>query len=207
MAKLSAILDPTGVRVDFRDEMRVSARVQSAAAVAELGAWLAEIAPADFFVTLTLDPRKTALRRLAAMRIAQPTGRDLLDAQLRVTPPDVFASYVRSFWGDVSRACERPLYAVGGVESHKSGQSHGHLVVSVGEEVRGDEVTAMHGAWFEKFGYVKVEPVTTRAEVLPYVLKNVCRYVTKDVGVGQFMMSRELEELVKGQKLHMTVGL
>ena len=189
---MTDIVCPEGgeVVVDGRRAVRLrSGRVVWKDERAEVfGEWFgARFAP-QYLVTFTHDPRKTARRRLLARGVMAPSEGLVVAESQRAVTHEVFASWVLRFVRRLERRGARPVYAVGGTESFKSGDAHAHLALSVGDEARFGDVAMMHSLWYDRYGVIKAERVREVVDVVRYATK----YVFKDIDRGAWLMSPAL---------------
>lgn len=136
----------------------------------EYGRWVASLAPWDFFVTLTHDPRRLAQQLVDEGAIAT------VDAE-RMRPMETGITIVglqrhrrevrRWFYDDVRRFDHRAQFW-GETELHATGQAHEHALLRV---AGGARVLSMRQAWFERAGYAMFDRIEDATAVAAYVAK------------------------------------
>jgi len=144
-----------------------------------MGPWVAGLRSWQWFVTFTYDPVKV-VRGRRLMNV--PT-----DTPVRVGLQKLRRDMER-FVGEVALAEKRCFDLAAGFEPHESGSLHAHGLAFLRGGATGNEIRSMHGSWFERHGFLKVEPVTSLEAVAVYVAK----YCTKTA--GEMFFSRRLSD-------------
>lgn len=125
------------------------------------GHFVAELAPWNWFLTLTYDPRdlstRTSRNQLAYTRVGQQAARKRLTRW--------FHDEVRKYAPAAQIWCETEL--------HESGQPHHHAVAALPENA---PWLRMRTAWWDANGWGRFDPV---ADSRGAVARYVCKYATK----------------------------
>jgi hypothetical protein len=159
-----------------------------------MGAWISQLKPWYLFArSLTFDPLDMAAAgraregiRSEKVELDQETRRRLLVPALTFATAQRHLDY---FVNAASGVLGRPTYSVGALEPHKSGQPHGHLVVSIEGGLKYGDIKALHRLWRSSRGngsIYLVEP-KSRGDVAGYCAK----YLAKDL--SELVMSRSLD--------------
>lgn len=98
--------------------------------------------------------------------------------------PDAALKRVRSWLRASELELRRPITAVVALEHHKSGDPHFHGLLAVsGGLVEGDEITRLHGPWFDRNGFIDLERPRSVYDCAGYASK----YLVKELHRGQVL--------------------
>jgi len=150
-------------KVAFEEEMAGAAQQLRLDAREALAEYVSQARQWDLFGTMTYDPR-----RLEGMASVWKCRRDVL-----------------GWCRDCQVALGRPMVAVIGFESHKSGWPHAHSMIDVGGLGAGD-IATMGRLWFNRAGGNRLKPVDDAYELARYCSK----YTLKDENVAYEFFGR-----------------
>lgn len=150
--------------------------------------WIAALRPWPYFATLTYDPIKIAAARGFAVErgaVVDPTGSRLYVGLSKMRRD------VKRFIVDAGGALDG-VDLVCGIEPHESGSLHAHALINPVRGAQMGDKVALHDAWYQRHGFIKVDDVEAVGGAAFYVAKfeRVAAYALKSQ--GDFVFSDSL---------------
>lgn len=157
-----------------------------------MAGWLAGMWPDgsdgwDLLVTVTLDRRRNAGGRGATLPPQRMTLGAGVDGDRRpartsrtrdsqgVMPVASFARRLHSVMRGIERDLRRPVTVMGGIEPHLDGWPHAHLLFKLGGGDLPMAAILIKRAFFERFGWTRVEIPRVQGDVAAYCSKYVVK--------------------------------
>jgi hypothetical protein len=159
--------------------MEGSRRAMSRGAQEAMSGFIADMREWDLFGGLTFDQRRCRMERAWGLGGGKSPVR---------IPVDSARVRFQNFIGAAESVLGRRIEYVAALESHKNGWPHLHPLLSLEGGLQAGDIGLLGRLWYERQGYGRLEVPRSRADVTAYCAK----YVSKDYGVGDLLMSRSL---------------
>jgi hypothetical protein len=146
------------------------------------GEWVVGLREWHLFGGLTFDQRRVPSEKVLGVNVPRVISRDVAGARFR--------EWIRRSEGVLQRRVDY----VAAMESQRNGWPHFHPLLDLGRLGDGD-IETLGRLWYEANGYGRLEVPRDRAAVCSYSAK----YLAKDLGTGDVLMSRGLGRFVPFQ--------
>ena len=178
-----------GWQNDQRRELEGARRELQLGARAAMGDWVKDLRSWDAFVTLTFDPWSLEGSAVGSIGRVDPKASRVVEAAVkearygRMPPAISMATASRRFGYFLDHAEKevgRPVEGIIGAELHKSGQPHGHGLLSIHNGLAAGDKVRLKDLWRGYRGneWCRVDAPKSQGDVAGYCAK----YMTKDMG-------------------------